>query len=209
MDREQDHKRFSRTNLHWTTYFSVYLLSMSDLRHSVLHCSCPRFGISFETIFVFLCVFVVEKVQNIEMIKSGKILRLLLLRTERSVISWLLSLWFISGYFSFLFLSSSVHLSCVSAVRGKKKIKNVVYIVHYTLEILHSQRWMLAAGDWAGPSGDVAGSLVARCSARSQQRHLDSSSRWWLAFANKLLAAAACLLSLCLQKRLGSVDPLC
>lgn len=76
-------------------------------------------------------------------------------------------------------------------------------------EILHSWRWMLAVSDWAGPSGDVAGSLVARCSARSRQRHLDSSSRWQLAFANKLLAAAACLLTLCLQKRLGSVDPLC
>lgn len=76
-------------------------------------------------------------------------------------------------------------------------------------EILHSWRWVLAGGDWAGPSGDVAGSLVARCSARSRQRHLDSSSRWRLAFANKLLAAAACLLSLCLQKRLGSVDTVC
>lgn len=57
--------------------------------------------------------------------------------------------------------------------------------------------------------GVVAGSLAARCSARTRRRRLDSSSRWRLAFANKLLAAAAGLLSLCLQKRLGRVEPLC
>lgn len=112
---------------------------------------------------------------------------------------------FLSLLVSILLLSPTP-LSC--ALQWSRK-KNLVYIVRYTLEILHSRRWELADGDWAGPSGDIAGSPVARCSARSRQRHLDSSSRWRLAFANKLLAAAACLLSLSLQKRLGSVHPLC
>lgn len=116
-------------------------------------------------------------------------------------------LFFLVCFFFFFVLLSPTRLISVVLCSEVEKISRLH--VRYTLEILHSRRWELAGGDWAGPSGDVAGSLAARCSARSRRRHLDSSSRWRLAFANKLLAAAACLLSLCLQKRLGSVDLLC
>ncbi|KAK5864360.1 hypothetical protein PBY51_015609 [Eleginops maclovinus] len=67
----------------------------------------------------------------------------------------------------------------------------------------------MAAG--SGPSGGGGRRLLSgsQMLCWSPQRRLDSSSRWRLAFANKLLAAEAGLLSLCLQKRLGSERTLC
>ena len=108
-------------------------------------------------------------------------------------------------------LSSSVRLSRLSGDSEEMIKRRSLHCALHPWNPPQSEmgsgcRWLSRA---LGGRGWLSGSLAARRCARSRRRHLDSSSRWRLAFANKLLAAAACLLSLCLQKRLGSVEPLC